>query len=92
MCANYHGCSVRSDLEEDRSLGNDSFVTWRDGSGHIYHRWAHVRTRRIALSTRSEGTGVHDGEFHLQSRNNFEADKRSTISTQCLCPFLAGSK
>jgi hypothetical protein len=82
---NYRGRSGRSDSEEGHSLESDSFVTWRDAVGHIHRRWAHVRTQKIAVSTRGEGTetagGVRDVVLHPQSRNSFEASKRSVIST-----------
>ena len=91
MCGNYYGCSTHSGFEEDHSLGGDSFVTWHDGADHIHRRWVHVRTQRIALSTKGEGTetagGVHDVALHPRSRNSFEAGKRSVISTRRLCIF-----
>lgn len=92
MCVNYCGRKVHSDLEEDRRFASDSLVTWRDAVGYICRRWVHARTRWIVLSTMREGTGVHDEALHPQNRNNFEADKRSVVSTRWLCPFPAGSK
>lgn len=83
---NYHGRNVHSDSEEDRSLANDSPVTWCDVAGHIRRRWAHARTQRIALSTKKGGTGVQDVVLHPQSRSSFEAGKRSMISTRHCAP------
>ena len=66
-------------------------MTWRGVVGHIHRRWGRGRTRRIALSTKEEGTGtaggVRDVVLHPQSRNSFEAGKRSVISTRRLCIF-----
>lgn len=66
-------------------------MTWRGVVGHIHRRWGRGRTRRIALSTKEEGTGtaggVRDVVLRLQSRSSFEADKRSVISTRCLNHF-----
>jgi len=96
MCGNCYGCSSRSGLKEDRSLGSDSLVTWRDWAGHIRRRWVHVRTQRTVLSTKREGTeiagGVRDVTRHPQSRNSFEAGKRSVISIRRLGLFPAKRK
>lgn len=88
-CANHYGHNAHSGLEDDHRLGGDNLVTWRDATGHIHRRWAHVRTRRIALSTEGTETagGVHDVAHRPQSRNSFEAGKRSVISTPRLCLF-----
>ena len=91
-CANHRGRSGRSGSEDDHSLANDNLVTWRDAVDHILRRWGHVRTQRIALSTRGEGietAGGARGVVHrLQSRSNSEAGKRSMISTRRLCHFF----
>lgn len=96
VCANHRGRSGRSGSGEDHSLVSDNLVTWRDGVGHILRRWGHVRTQRIALSKKGEGietAGGARGVVHrLQSRNNFEAGKRSMISTRRLCHFPARSE
>lgn len=93
MCANHHG---RTGFARDHSLESDSLVTWRDAVGRIHRRSAHVRTRRIVLSTEGEGIGsaggVHDVVLHPQSRNSFGAGKRSVISTRRLWPFPAEGK
>lgn len=95
VCAIHHGRSGRAGLKEDHSLGNDRLVACCGVAGHIYRRWAHVRIRRIASSTRGEGTetvgGVRDVVHHPQSLNSFEAGKRSMISTRRLC-FFSGQR
>ena len=95
-CVNHHGRSGHAGLEEERSLGSDRLVTWRDAAGHIHRRWAHVHIQGIALSTEGEGTetagGGRDVAHHPQSRNSFEASKRSVISTRRLCLFPARRK
>lgn len=87
--ANYCGRSGRSGSEEDHSLGCDTLVTWRDGGVRIHRRWAHVRTQRIALSTKRKGIGIVGGDRDValrpQSRNSSEAGERSVISTRRLC-------
>lgn len=92
MCAIHHGRSGRAGLKEDHSLGNDRLAACCGVAGHIYCRWARVRIRRIASSTRGEGTetvgGARDVAHHPQSRNSFEAGKRSMISTRRLCFFF----
>ena len=96
MCVNRRGRSGRFDLEVGRSLENDSFVTWHDATGHIPCRWSHVRTQRIALSTKKGGIEiagrVHDVALRPQSRNSFEADERSIISIGRSWPFLDRNK
>ena len=94
--ANHRGRSGHSGLGEDHSLASDNLVTWRDVVDHILRRWGHVRTQRIALSTKGEGietAGGARGVVHrLQSRSSFEAGKRSVISTRRLCHFPARSE
>lgn len=96
VCGSHHGCSGYAGWEEDRSLGSDRLVTWCDAADHIHCRWAHVRIQGIALSTEGVGTetagGVRDVVHHPQSQNNFEASKRSVISTRRLCLFPARRK
>ena len=93
---NCRGGSGHSGQEEDRSLESDNLVTWRDVAGHIHRRWVHGCTRRIALSTKEEGTetvgGVRDVVLRPRSRNSLEAGERSVISTRCSNPFTTGRK
>lgn len=94
--ANHHGRSGHAGSEEDRSLGSGRLVMWRDVVGHIHCRLARVHIQGIALSTEGEGTeivgGVRDVAHHPQSRNSFEAGKRSVISTSRSFLFPARRK